>query len=68
MSQPDLQDSKVRADMTFFETPVGGAVFSTGSISYAGALAVDNFDNDIARITDNVLNRFLDPAPFEYPG
>jgi N,N-dimethylformamidase len=68
MSQPDLQDSKVRADMTFFETPVGGAVFSTGSISYAGALAVDDFDNDIARITDNVLNRFLDPAPFEYPG
>jgi len=68
MSQPEMQGSKVRADMVFFETPVGGAVFSTGSISYAGALAVNGFDNDIARITNNVLDRFLDPAPFDYPG
>jgi N,N-dimethylformamidase len=67
MSQPDLQGTKVRADMVFFETPVGGAVFSTGSISYAGALAVDDFDNDIARITNNVLDRFLDETPFHYP-
>jgi len=67
MSQPELQGSKVRADMVFFETPVGGAVFSTGSISYAGALAVDGFDNDIARLTNNVLDRFLDPEPFDYP-
>lgn len=51
----------------FFETPSGGAVFSTGSISYAGAIAHNAFDNDIARITNNVLQRFLDTAPFEYP-
>lgn len=68
MSQPELQGSKVRADMTFFETPVGGAVFATGSISYAGALAVNDFDNDVARLTNNVLDRFCDPQPFEYPG
>ncbi|MEM7099633.1 MAG: N,N-dimethylformamidase beta subunit family domain-containing protein [Pseudomonadota bacterium] len=64
---PRRQDSKVRADMVFFETPSGGAVFSTGSISYAGALAHNNFDNNIARITRNVLERFIDPTPFEYP-
>ena len=53
--------------MVFFETPAGGAVFSTGSISFAGALATDDYDNDIARIANNVLARFADPAPFEYP-
>ena len=54
--------------MVFFEVPGGGAVFSTGSISYAGALAHNDYDNEIARITGNVLGRFLDPEPFVYPG
>jgi len=57
----------IRADITFFETPAGGAVFSTGSIAYAGALPVDGFDNNIARLTGNVLRRFMDPTPFETP-
>ena len=61
-------DPKVRADLTFFETPAGGAVFSTGSISYAGALSVNGYDNDVARLTANVLQRFVDQAPFAYPG
>ena len=67
MTNPQLQGPHVRADRVFFETPSGGAVFSTGSISYAGAIAHNAFDNDIARITNNVLQRFLDTAPFEYP-
>jgi N,N-dimethylformamidase len=57
----------IRADLTFFETPAGGAVFSTGSISFCGALPVDGFDNNISRLLGNVLDRFLDPAPFEMP-
>ncbi|MEQ9643547.1 MAG: LamG-like jellyroll fold domain-containing protein [Alphaproteobacteria bacterium] len=57
----------VHADMTFFETPGGGAVFATGSIAYAGALGWNNFDNNIARLTTNVLRRFADPTPFEMP-
>ena len=68
MTQPLGDDPKVRADMTFFETPSGGAVFSTGSISYAGSLSPNGYDNDIARMTTNVLRRFADPEPFEYPG
>ncbi|HIG42664.1 MAG TPA: large subunit of N,N-dimethylformamidase [Gammaproteobacteria bacterium] len=67
MTVPVPKGSDVRADMTFFETPSGGAVFSTGSISYAGALSVDGYENDIAKITLNVLNRFLDPALFDHP-
>ncbi len=59
-----IEHPKVRADMTFFETPGGGAVFSTGSIAWASALAHNSYANNVARITANVLRRFLDPAPF----
>jgi N,N-dimethylformamidase len=55
----------VRADMVFYETPNGGAVFSTGSIAFAGALSPDDYKNNASRVVDNVLKRFLDEAPFE---
>ena len=58
----------IRADLTFFETPGGGAVFSTGSITFCGSLPSDNFDNDVSRLLGNVFDRFLDPRPFEMPG
>ena len=67
MTRPLGNDPDVRADMTFFETVAGGAVFSTGSISYAGALSTNDYSNDVARLTGNVLRRFVDPTPFEYP-
>jgi len=60
-------DPMVRADMVFYETPNGGAVFSVGSISWFGALARDGYDNDIAHITANVVRRFADPEPFPPP-
>jgi N,N-dimethylformamidase len=53
----------VRCDMTFFETPKGGAVFSTSSISWAGSLAHNGYDNNVSRITENVIKRFVDPTP-----
>lgn len=56
---------KIRAEMVFFETPGGGAVFSTGSIAWSGSLSHDSYNNDVSRITRNVLNRFLDETPFE---
>jgi N,N-dimethylformamidase len=48
----------IRADMTWFDCPGGGEVFSVGSITFCGALPVDHFDNDISRILDNVIKRF----------
>ena len=57
----------VHADMTFFETPNGGAVFSTGSITWAASLPHAGFVNNVSRITENVLRRFVDPTPFIFP-
>lgn len=48
----------IRADMTWFDCPGGGEVFSVGSITFCGSLPVNHFDNDISRILDNVLKRF----------
>ncbi len=59
---------EIHADITFFETPNGGAVFSTGSIAYAGSLGWSGFDNNLFRLTTNVLTRFKDPTPFVAPG
>lgn len=53
----------VHADMAFYETPNGGAVFAMSSIAWAGALAHNGYDNNVARITGNVVRRFIDPAP-----
>ena len=47
----------IRADMTYVEKANGGAVFSVGSITYCGSLPVDDFNNDVSRITFNVINR-----------
>ena len=66
-NQPVMGDGhpKVHADITFLEIEGGGAVFSTGSIAFAGALPINGYDNNIARLMGNVMDRFLEPAPFE---
>ena len=48
----------VKSDMVYFEGPEGGAVFSVGSIAWCGALSHNNYDNNVSRITENVLRRF----------
>lgn len=58
------ENEKVHADMVFYETPNGGAVFSVGSICYPASLPWNGYDNNVARLTTNVLRRFADPTPF----
>ena len=53
-------DKLIRADMTYFDTEGGGAVFSVGSITFCGSLSHDNYDNNISRLVENVLRRFRD--------
>ncbi|MDH3670420.1 MAG: LamG domain-containing protein [Gammaproteobacteria bacterium] len=54
----------IRGDMVFFETSNGGAVFSASSIAWAGSLSHEDYNNNVAKITTNVLRRFLDQTPF----
>lgn len=57
-------NDRVRADMAFGETPAGGALFATSSIAWCGSLSHNGYDNNVSKITENVLKRFLDPTPF----
>jgi N,N-dimethylformamidase len=51
--------SGLRADMTITPGPNGGAVFTTGSISFPSTLCFENFDSDTSRILANVVDGFL---------
>jgi hypothetical protein len=44
----------------------GGAVFSIGSISWTGSLSSNAYDNNVSRITGNVLRRFLSREPLPW--
>lgn len=65
---PAPREAVIRADLTFFETPRGGAVFSVGSMNFIGSLPVDGYANPVARMVENLVRRFADPAPFPPPG
>jgi N,N-dimethylformamidase len=56
-------DPLVRSDIVYFEYPNGGAVFSVGSISWFGSLSHEGYQNNVSRITENVLRRFVSDAP-----
>jgi N,N-dimethylformamidase len=56
-------DFQVRADIVYFTTRNGGAVFSTSSIAWCGSLSHNGYDNNVSRMTANVLRRFMDPEP-----
>jgi N,N-dimethylformamidase len=52
---------KIRSDIVYFETPNDGAVFAAGAITWSASLAHDGYDNNVSRITENVLRRFMEP-------
>jgi N,N-dimethylformamidase len=54
--------AEVRADLVYCEYPNGGAVFGTGSITWAGSLSHNAYDNNVSRITENVLRAFAGPG------
>ena len=57
------QNAQVRADLAYFPTANGGAVFSTGSIAWVCALSHNGYRNNVSQVTGNVLRRFLDEKP-----
>lgn len=54
----DTYRSLTCAEVVFFETRNGGAVFSVGSMAWCGSLSHNDYDNDISTMTANVLARF----------
>jgi N,N-dimethylformamidase len=52
-------EALIRADIVYFETTAGGAVFSVGSITFCGSLSHNNYQNNISQMLENVLRRFL---------
>ena len=56
--QSGTTNSLVRADLTYFAGPNGGAVFSVGSVSWCGSLSTNHYQNNVSQITRNVLDRF----------
>jgi N,N-dimethylformamidase len=64
---PGTHEDIIRSDITFFEAPNGGAVFSVGSMNFIGGLPVDGYQNACAKLIENVVRRFADPTPFEAP-
>lgn len=48
----------IRAEIVYFETERGGAVFATGSITFCGSLSHDGYRNNVSRMLGNVVARF----------
>jgi N,N-dimethylformamidase len=64
---PDTMGSanpRIRSDIVFFETTNGGAVLAFSSIAWCGSLAHNGYDNNVSRLTGNVLRRFAVDEPF----
>lgn len=57
--QGGTEQPMVRADMVMVPYATGGRVFSVGAITWLGSLAYNDYDNDVARITRNVLDYFV---------
>ncbi|KAJ9628318.1 hypothetical protein H2204_009293 [Knufia peltigerae] len=53
------QTREIRSDMVLFEAVGGGHVFSVGSINWLSCVGWNDYDNDAARVTGNVLRGFL---------
>jgi N,N-dimethylformamidase len=53
---PDHPD--VKADIVLYRHPGGGRVFSVGSINWCASLLDHAGENDVARVTRNVLDEF----------
>ena len=68
LNQSDSQEGGevnplVEADMAYTKYLGGGAVFTVGSIAWDSSLLYNNSNNDVSRITGNVLTRFASSAP-----
>ena len=55
-------DPLVRADMVYLNRG-SGSVFSVGSITWTGSLSHNGYNNNVARVSTNVLTEFISRGP-----
>ena len=55
-----IWDGEIRSDMVLLEYPNGGAIFGVGSITWCACLSYNSYDNNVSRITENVLRGFAE--------
>jgi N,N-dimethylformamidase len=65
-SMGGAENPRVRADIVYYPTPKGGAVFSVSSIAYCGSLSHNNYENNISQLTNNVLQKFMSDEPLHW--
>lgn len=53
----------IRSDLVYWDTPWGGAVFSVGSMNWYNAVGWDGYQNNTARVTQNVILKFISYGP-----
>jgi hypothetical protein len=53
------QTDLIRSDMTYYVSSGGRGVFSVGSINWLCSLGWDDYNNNVARLTGNVVKGFL---------
>ncbi|KIW73387.1 hypothetical protein PV04_01514 [Phialophora macrospora] len=53
------QTREIRSDLVYYETDSGGAVFSVGSINWYCSLGWDDYANNVAKLTENVIREFM---------
>lgn len=54
----ETPEDLIRAEITYFDTQWGGAVFSVGSITFCGSLWQDGFNGPVSQVVENVVRRF----------
>jgi N,N-dimethylformamidase len=59
------EQPSVRSDVVYAALDGGGGFFSVGSIAWTGSLSHNGYENNIARLTANVLRRFREAEPLK---
>jgi len=49
----------ISANIVYGQSETGGGLFSVGSITFCGSLSHNNYDNNVSRLLENCLKRFL---------
>ena len=58
-----LHHPKVQSDLVLLEYPKGGAVFAFSSISGCACLSYNDYDNNVSRMTKNIIDGFMARKP-----